>query len=246
MLDFLKVKCMLPKGHWTRKQPQRQCCRSNAWLCYIRGSRISLFPQWWGPKAKSDIYLLRGGLSRPLSWCNLMMMSKDRGQPHGTQVWEAGGWGPRVSSWPRNHQEGGKPEIYKSVKQALNQTQPAYMDNMGPHNLEHMRMSTWRLRHSLPTSLHLLDGWSCKLRPDNTKLPPESMFHIELSVEKALKEPQSKSFFPGTFIFKFLAHSDSTRLIELRFWYAEFGPWKKSCVQPRQHIKKQRHYFADK
>ena len=25
-----------------------------------------------------------------------------------------------------------------------------------------------------------------------------------------------------------------------------FAPWKKSCVQPRQHIKKQRHYFADK
>ena len=23
-------------------------------------------------------------------------------------------------------------------------------------------------------------------------------------------------------------------------------PWKKSCDQPRQHIKKQRHYFADK
>ena len=24
------------------------------------------------------------------------------------------------------------------------------------------------------------------------------------------------------------------------------GPWKKICAQPRQHIKKQRHYFADK
>ena len=23
-------------------------------------------------------------------------------------------------------------------------------------------------------------------------------------------------------------------------------PWKKSCVQPRQHIKKQRYYFANK
>ena len=23
-------------------------------------------------------------------------------------------------------------------------------------------------------------------------------------------------------------------------------PWKKSCEQPRQHIKKQRHYFANK
>ena len=25
-----------------------------------------------------------------------------------------------------------------------------------------------------------------------------------------------------------------------------FAPWKKSYDQPRQHIKKQRHYFADK
>ena len=25
-----------------------------------------------------------------------------------------------------------------------------------------------------------------------------------------------------------------------------FAPWKKSCDQPRQHIKKQRHYFAYK
>ena len=72
------------------------------------------------------------------------------------------------------------------------------------------------------------------------------MFHIELSVEKALKEPQSKSFFPATFIFKFLAYIDSTQLIELRFWYTEFAPWKKSYDQPRQHIKKQRHYFANK
>ena len=24
------------------------------------------------------------------------------------------------------------------------------------------------------------------------------------------------------------------------------APWKKSYVQPRQHIKKQRHYFANK
>ena len=24
------------------------------------------------------------------------------------------------------------------------------------------------------------------------------------------------------------------------------SPWKKSCDQPRQHIKKQRHYFANK
>ena len=24
------------------------------------------------------------------------------------------------------------------------------------------------------------------------------------------------------------------------------APWKKSCAQPKQHIKKQRHYFANK
>ena len=24
------------------------------------------------------------------------------------------------------------------------------------------------------------------------------------------------------------------------------APWKKSCDQPRQHIKKQRHYFANR
>ena len=24
------------------------------------------------------------------------------------------------------------------------------------------------------------------------------------------------------------------------------APWKKNCDQPRQHIKKQRHYFTDK
>ena len=27
---------------------------------------------------------------------------------------------------------------------------------------------------------------------------------------------------------------------------AILGPWKRSCDQPRQHIKKQRHYFANK
>lgn len=152
---FLKSEMYVTHSTLNKKeQPQRQCCRSNAWLCYIRGSRVSLFPQWWGLEAEGDTYLLRGGLSRPLSWCSLMMMSKDRGQPHGTQVREAGGWGLHVSSWPMNRQEGGRLEIYRSVKQALNQRQPAYMGNMGPHNLEHARMSTWRLRSSLPDSLH--------------------------------------------------------------------------------------------
>ena len=28
--------------------------------------------------------------------------------------------------------------------------------------------------------------------------------------------------------------------------FKDFAPWKKSYDQPRQHIKKQRHYFANK
>ena len=33
----------------------------------------------------------------------------------------------------------------------------------------------------------------------------------------------------------------------LQLWnYKTFAPWKKSYDQPRQHIKRQRHYFADK
>ena len=33
----------------------------------------------------------------------------------------------------------------------------------------------------------------------------------------------------------------------LQPWYEKMlAPWKKSCDQPRQHIKKQRHYFANK
>ena len=29
-------------------------------------------------------------------------------------------------------------------------------------------------------------------------------------------------------------------------WIKFVTPWKESCDQPRQHIKKQRHYFANK
>ena len=39
---------------------------------------------------------------------------------------------------------------------------------------------------------------------------------------------------------KITAHSDCSREIKT------FAPWKKSYDQPRQHIKKQRHYFANK
>ena len=28
--------------------------------------------------------------------------------------------------------------------------------------------------------------------------------------------------------------------------FKTLAPWKKSCDKPRQHIKKQRHHFADK
>ena len=31
-----------------------------------------------------------------------------------------------------------------------------------------------------------------------------------------------------------------------RWWLQPFAPWKKSYGQPRQPIKKQRHYFANK
>ena len=31
-----------------------------------------------------------------------------------------------------------------------------------------------------------------------------------------------------------------------RWWLQSLAPWKKIYDQPRQHIKKQRHYFADK
>ena len=35
------------------------------------------------------------------------------------------------------------------------------------------------------------------------------------------------------------------KAVEL-FQGALLAPWKKSCDKPRQHIKKQRHHFADK
>ena len=35
-------------------------------------------------------------------------------------------------------------------------------------------------------------------------------------------------------------------IVDLKFPFASFAPWKKSYHQPRQHIKKQRHYFTNK
>ena len=40
---------------------------------------------------------------------------------------------------------------------------------------------------------------------------------------------------------KITAHGDCSHEIK-----GHLTPWKKSYDQPRQHIKKQRHYFADK
>ena len=40
--------------------------------------------------------------------------------------------------------------------------------------------------------------------------------------------------------FKITADSDCSHEIKM------LAPWKKSYDKPRQHIKKQRHYFADK
>ena len=41
---------------------------------------------------------------------------------------------------------------------------------------------------------------------------------------------------------KIIADGDCSHEIKRRL----FTPWKESYDQPRQHIKKQRHYFADK
>ena len=41
---------------------------------------------------------------------------------------------------------------------------------------------------------------------------------------------------------KITADSDCSHKIKRHL----LAPWKKSCDQPRQHIKKQRHYFANK
>ena len=32
---------------------------------------------------------------------------------------------------------------------------------------------------------------------------------------------------------------------EIKRWKKSFFPWKKSYDKPRQHVKKQRHYFAN-
>ena len=32
----------------------------------------------------------------------------------------------------------------------------------------------------------------------------------------------------------------------MKWWDQTLAPWKKSCDQPTQHVKKQRHYFANK
>ena len=42
--------------------------------------------------------------------------------------------------------------------------------------------------------------------------------------------------------FKITADGDCTHEIKKKI----LAPWKKSYDQPRQHIKKQRHYFANK
>ena len=46
--------------------------------------------------------------------------------------------------------------------------------------------------------------------------------------------------FLGLFIFKITAVTAAMKLKDA------LAPWKKSYDHPRQHIKKQRHYFADK
>ena len=38
----------------------------------------------------------------------------------------------------------------------------------------------------------------------------------------------------------------SLQMVTAAMKFKDFAPWKKSYDQPRQHIKKQRHYFANK
>ena len=44
----------------------------------------------------------------------------------------------------------------------------------------------------------------------------------------------------------FLGAPKSPQMVTAAMKLKELAPWKKSYGQPRQHIKKQRHYFADK
>ena len=44
----------------------------------------------------------------------------------------------------------------------------------------------------------------------------------------------------------FLGASKSLQMVTAAMKLKDAAPWKKNCDQPRQHIKKQRHSFANK
>ena len=46
--------------------------------------------------------------------------------------------------------------------------------------------------------------------------------------------------------FLFFWTQKSLQMVTATMRLKDASPWKKSCDQPRQHIKKQRHYFAGK
>ena len=46
--------------------------------------------------------------------------------------------------------------------------------------------------------------------------------------------------------FYFLGAPKLLQMVTAAMKFKDFAPWKKSYDQPRQHIKKQRHYFATK
>ena len=82
-----------------------------------------------------------------------------------------------------------------------------------------------------------------KLNIQNNKIMasgPMTSWQIEGEKVEAVGENGEKW---TDFIFlssKITADSDYSHEIKM------LAPWKKSCDQPRHHIKKQRHYFADK
>ena len=50
----------------------------------------------------------------------------------------------------------------------------------------------------------------------------------------------------GTNILYAVQYNQKNKVSRLKHIAKMLAPWKKSYAQPRQHIKKQRHYFANK
>ena len=69
--------------------------------------------------------------------------------------------------------------------------------------------------------------------------PPKNGNHVtgKRQIDGETREKVTDFIFSGS---KIIADGDCNHEIKT------LAPWKKSYDQPRQHIKKQRHYFADK